>query len=73
LKKGRAALNANPAAFPQNEKHFGKGAEACHVSQPMLSVAIKKREEELQIKLSERDANQITVTPLNAVLTLRPD
>jgi hypothetical protein len=25
------------------EKHFGKGAEACHVSQPTLSVAIKKR------------------------------
>ena len=24
------------------ERHFGKAAEACHVSQPTLSVAIKK-------------------------------
>ena len=46
------------------EKHFGKGAEACHVSQPTLSVAVKKLEEELQVKLFERNANEITVTPL---------
>ncbi len=46
------------------EKHFGKGAEACHVSQPTLSVAIKKLEDELQVKLFERNANEITVTPL---------
>ena len=46
------------------EKHFGKGAEACHVSQPTLSVAIKKLEEELQVKLFERNANEITITPL---------
>lgn len=46
------------------EKHFGKGAEACHVSQPTLSVAIKKLEEELQVKLFERNASEITVTPL---------
>ncbi|OGA96450.1 MAG: LysR family transcriptional regulator [Burkholderiales bacterium RIFCSPHIGHO2_12_FULL_61_11] len=46
------------------EKHFGRGADACHVSQPTLSVAIKKLEEELQVKLFERNANEITVTPL---------
>ena len=46
------------------EKHFGKGAEACRVSQPTLSVAIKKLEAELQVKLFERNANEITVTPL---------
>ena len=46
------------------EKHFGKAADACHVSQPTLSVAIKKLEEELQVKLFERNANEITVTPL---------
>ena len=46
------------------EKHFGKGADACHVSQPTLSVAIKKLEEELQVKLFERNANEITVTAL---------
>ena len=46
------------------EKHFGRGADACHVSQPTLSVAVKKLEEELQVKLFERNANEITVTPL---------
>ncbi len=46
------------------EKHFGKAAETCHVSQPTLSVAIKKLEEELQVKLFERNASEITVTPL---------
>jgi LysR family hydrogen peroxide-inducible transcriptional activator len=46
------------------EKHFGKAAEACYVSQPTLSVAIKKLEEELEVKLFERSANEVTVTPL---------
>ena len=48
------------------EKHFGKAADACHVSQPTLSVAIKKLEEELELKLFERNANEVTVTPLGA-------
>jgi LysR family hydrogen peroxide-inducible transcriptional activator len=46
------------------EKHFGKGADACHVSQPTLSVAIKKLEDELEVKLFERSASEISVTPL---------
>jgi LysR family hydrogen peroxide-inducible transcriptional activator len=46
------------------EKHFGKAAEACHVSQPTLSVAVKKLEEELDLKLFERGTNEVTVTPL---------
>jgi len=46
------------------ERHFGKAAEACHVSQPTLSVAVKKLEEELELKLFERNANEVTVTPL---------
>ena len=44
------------------EKHFGNAADACHVSQPTLSVAVKKLESELQVKLFERNANEITVT-----------
>ncbi len=46
------------------EKHFGKAAEACFVSQPTLSVAIKKLEDELELKLFERSAGEVTVTPL---------
>ena len=46
------------------ERHFGKAAEACYVSQPTLSVAIKKLEDELEVKLFERSASEVTVTPL---------
>jgi LysR family hydrogen peroxide-inducible transcriptional activator len=46
------------------ERHFGKAADACYVSQPTLSVAIKKLEEELEVKLFERSANEVSVTHL---------
>ncbi len=46
------------------EKHFGRAAEACFVSQPTLSVAIKKLEEELDLKLFERGGAEVSVTPL---------
>ncbi len=46
------------------ERHFGKAAEACFVSQPTLSVAVKKLEDELELKIFERSANEVTVTPL---------
>ena len=46
------------------EKHFGRAAEACFVSQPTLSVSIKKLEEELDVKLFERSANEVAVTAL---------
>ena len=42
------------------EKHFGKAAEACFVSQPTLSVAIKKLEDELEVKLFERSAGEVS-------------
>jgi len=46
------------------EKHFGRAADACFVSQPTLSLAVKKLEEELDVKLFERSANEVSVTPL---------
>jgi LysR family hydrogen peroxide-inducible transcriptional activator len=46
------------------EKHFGRAAEACFVSQPTLSVAIKKLEEELDVKLFERGTSEVSVTAL---------
>ncbi len=46
------------------ERHFGRAAEACFVSQPTLSVAIKKLEEELAVKIFERGSSEVSVTPL---------
>ena len=46
------------------ERHFGRAAEACFVSQPTLSVAVKKLEDELGTTLFERRQNEVTVTPL---------
>jgi LysR family hydrogen peroxide-inducible transcriptional activator len=45
------------------ERHFGRAAESCFVSQPTLSVAIKKLEEELGTMLFERGPGEVTVTP----------
>jgi LysR family hydrogen peroxide-inducible transcriptional activator len=50
------------------EKHFGRAAEACFVSQPTLSVAIKKLEDELDVKLFERGAAEVSVTPLGEAI-----
>ena len=46
------------------ERHFGRAAERCHVSQPTLSVAVKKLEDELDIPLFERSKSTVQVTPL---------
>jgi len=46
------------------ERHFGRAAEACFVSQPTLSVAIKKLEEELGTLLFERRSSEVTPTPV---------
>lgn len=45
------------------EQHFGRAAERCHVSQPTLSIAVKKLEEELGV-LFERGKTKILPTPL---------
>jgi LysR family hydrogen peroxide-inducible transcriptional activator len=42
--------------------HFGKAAEACHVSQPTLSIALKKLEEELGVAIIERAKNKVLTT-----------
>ncbi len=50
------------------ERHFVRAAEACFVSQPTLSVAIKKLEEELQVKLFERGGTEVSVTVLGETI-----
>ena len=46
------------------EKHFGKAAERCFVSQPTLSVAIRKLEDELNIAIFERSRSEVRLTPI---------
>lgn len=45
-----------------DHRHFGKAAEASFVSQPTLSTQLKKLEEELGVKLIERNPRQIMLT-----------
>lgn len=45
------------------ERHFGHAAESCFVSQPTLSVAVKKLEEELGVGLFERGQGEVSLTP----------
>ena len=46
------------------ERHFGRAAQKCFVTQPTLSVAVKKLEDELGVILFERAANEVRVTPV---------
>jgi len=47
------------------KNHFGKAAQACFVSQPTLSIAIKKLEGELGVRLFERSSkNEIRITDI---------
>jgi LysR family hydrogen peroxide-inducible transcriptional activator len=43
-------------------RHFGRAAEACHVTQPALSMQIKELEAELGVTLIERRKNGIQLT-----------
>lgn len=43
-------------------RHFGRAAEACHVSQPTLSSQIRKLEEDLGVMLLERTNKRVELT-----------
>jgi LysR family hydrogen peroxide-inducible transcriptional activator len=46
------------------ERHFGRAAEKCHVSQPTLSVALKKVESRHGVVLFERSSAEVRLTPI---------
>lgn len=51
-------------------KHFGKAAEACHVSQPTLSGQLMKLEESLGLQLIERHHRKVMLTPAGEQLVM---
>ena len=48
----------------EKHRHFGKAAEACHVSQPAFSVAIQELESLLNVQLVDRTKKQVTITAI---------
>ena len=46
------------------EQHFGRAADRCNVSQPTLSIAVKKLEQELDAAIFERSKTRVSPTPL---------
>ena len=48
------------------EQHFGLAAERCNVSQPTISIAVKKLEGELGINIFERSKNNVQLTPIGS-------
>jgi LysR family hydrogen peroxide-inducible transcriptional activator len=53
-----------------DQKHFGRAAESCHVSQPTLSGQIKKLEAQLGVTLFERNHKGIRVTDIGEEVIL---
>ena len=53
------------------ERHFGKAAALCHVTQSTLSASIKELEDRLQAALVERNKRSVVLTPLGAETVAR--
>ncbi|GAB1233126.1 hydrogen peroxide-inducible genes activator [Ferrigenium sp. UT5] len=50
------------------ERNFRRAAEKAYISQPALSLAIKKLEDELGVQIFERGKNEVSVTPIGGVI-----
>jgi LysR family transcriptional regulator, hydrogen peroxide-inducible genes activator len=53
------------------ERHFGRAAALCHVSQPTLSIAVKKFEQGLGVMLFERTGAGLRITPLGEQVVIK--
>jgi LysR family hydrogen peroxide-inducible transcriptional activator len=54
-----------------DERHFGKAAERCFVSQPTLSSQVRKLEEYLGVPLVERQPKRVALTATGAQIVER--
>ena len=52
------------------EKNFRRAAAKCFVSQPALSLAIKKLEDELNVSLFERNRTEVSSTEIGEKMAL---
>ncbi|HEB63127.1 MAG TPA: hydrogen peroxide-inducible genes activator [Gammaproteobacteria bacterium] len=52
-------------------RHFGQAAQQCFVSQPTLSVAIRKLEDQLNLKIFERKTGDISLTPIGERIVIQ--
>src|SRR5690348_16997114 len=62
---GRTAMTLTELRYVvalAQERHFGRAAQKCFVTQPTLSLALAKLEDELGLKLFERNKNEVLVT-----------
>lgn len=49
-------------------RHFGQAAEACHVTQPTLSMMIRRLEDELGVRIFDRSRKPIQATETGALV-----
>src|SRR5512145_2899101 len=50
------------------EKNFRRAAEKSFISQPALSLAVQKLEDELGVKIFERGKNDVSLTPVGSAI-----
>lgn len=55
----------------ENHRHFGKAADSCFVSQPALSIQIKKLEDTLGVQLIERTNKSVLLTDIGLLIAER--
>lgn len=53
------------------QRHFGRAAAACFVSQPTLSTQLRKLENELGVELIERSSRSVIFTALGEAVVVR--
>jgi LysR family hydrogen peroxide-inducible transcriptional activator len=54
-----------------DERHFGRAAEACFVTQPALSAQVRQLESLLEVQIFERNSRRVLVTPAGETLVER--